>query len=103
MKQVEEVQHRVFVAHSRTANCQVLDDGGTRLPVNVVAIRHAVFEKTDDRVQVMCRFFTDVFKQERQRFKTTVSDIELGRSVLVEDGRDTSERLTDLGDDGCDS
>jgi hypothetical protein len=68
--------------------------------MDVITIGEGVFEQSDHRVDVVFRHFTNVFKYESEGFETTVSDIEFGCTIFVQDGRDTRERTTCLGDNG---
>lgn len=86
----------IFVAHTSHTNGQVLDDRTCRLSMNVITVGQGVFKETDHRVNVVFGHFSNVFENESEGFETTVSDVELGCTVLVQDSRDTGEGSTRL-------
>jgi hypothetical protein len=68
--------------------------------MDVVPVRKGVLQESDDRVDVVLALLADVFKDESESFETSVPDVKLGRAVFVENGGDTGEGTTSLGDDG---
>lgn len=68
--------------------------------MNVISVRQGVFEESDDGVDIVFAHLADVFEYESEGFETTVTDVQLGCSVFVKNGRDASEGTTSLGDDG---
>lgn len=98
--QVEQMQQSVLVTKTGDADSEMLDDSSSRLSMNMIAIRQGVFEKSNDRVNVVFGHLADVLKDECECFQTTVPNVQLRCPVLVEDGGYASERTTCFGNDG---
>ena len=88
------MKERILVAEARRPQREMLDDRARGLPVDEVAIRQRVFEHSDDGVCVVCGLGPNILEDERERLQTTRPDVELGRTVLVQDRRDTRERYS---------
>jgi len=95
------VEVGVLGTQTGSAEREVLDDRRGRLAVDLVAVREGVLETGEDAVDVVLAHLANVLEQERQCLEAAVAHVELGRAVLVEDGRDAGEGSTSLGDDGC--
>jgi len=91
----------VFSSETSGTECEMFDDRSGGLTMYLVSIGESIFETGDDGVNVVFTHLTDVLEQERHRFETTVSDIEFGCSVFIQDGGNAGERSTCFGDDGC--
>lgn len=85
------MQKRILVAKPSGAQRKMLNDTSGRLTVDGIPICQSVFQAGDYTVNVILAHLSDVLEQERHRFQATVSDVEIGRAVLVEDSGDTSE------------
>lgn len=72
------MHHGVLAAQPDDAESNVLDDGGSSLPMDLIAINQRVFEERRDRVNVVLGHFANVFEKKGERFKNTILDIELG-------------------------
>ena len=98
--QVEQVLKGFLVSVRRDSQSDVLDDRTGRLTMNSVPLGKSVLEESGDGVDVVLGHLSDVLEDERESFEATVSDVEFGSSVLVEDSGDGGERSTGLGNDG---
>ena len=98
--QVEQVLKRFLVSVRRDSQSDVLDDRTGRLTMNSIPLSKSVLEEPSDGVDVVLGHLSDVLEDERESLEATVSNVEFGSSVLVEDSGDGGEGSTGLGDDG---
>ena len=89
--EVHQVHHRILAAEPGDTEREMLDVSRCPLSMNKIPIRQRVFEHSDDGVCVVCGLGPNILEDERERLQTTRPDVELGRTVLVQDGGKTCE------------
>lgn len=99
--EVEEMLQRLLVSVRGDSESDVFDDRARGLTMNGVSLGESVLEESGDGVDIVLGHLSDILEDERERLQASVSDVQLGRSVLVQYGRDGGEGPTGLGDDGC--
>lgn len=92
--QIEQMEERVFVSETSRTESEMLDDTSACLPVHGISVRKCVFQAGHHTMDVVFAHFANVLEEERHSLQTSVSDVQVGRAVLVEDCRDTGERST---------
>mmetsp|Transcript_29025 Transcript_29025/g.67289 ORF Transcript_29025/g.67289 Transcript_29025/m.67289 type:complete len:780 (-) Transcript_29025:1289-3628(-) len=88
----------ILTAKTEHAQCHMLDHTRRRLSMDEVAVHQGVLQQRGDSVNVVLAHLTNILEQKRQRLEHTVLHVELWDSVLVEQGRQDSERATGLSD-----
>jgi hypothetical protein len=101
--QVQKMGESFLMTETSDTDSEMLDDRSSSLSVNVISVGQRVFQQADDRMNVILGHLPHIFENERERFEATVTDVQLWRAVLIEDGRNAGERTTGLSDDSCEN
>jgi hypothetical protein len=81
----------VLLAETSDADGQMLDNRSCRLAMHRISIRQRILQARHHAVGVVLGDLADVFEEEGKCLKAAVADVQVGRPVLVQDGRDTCE------------